>query len=293
MVFVAGLGHSGTTLTEMLLTRRPSICGLGETWFYVSDTKNRRLAEGPATRRCSCGSSVEDCPVWGPYLGWWRRHPSSTYTERYRRLIDIVATTDPHSEVLVDSSKYVDPLRSIAAALDSGDLGNLELVVVHVVKDVRGWVESQQRRRGGGTIRAARAFRRWRHGNEELASSIRQARPARHLTISYEDLCFDTDATVARLCDAVGVEATAGMDRPESGHGHLGFGNRMRLDPVTSSALRYDSRWMTRVGLGALYALFPGVRRANEALVYGRLDSHDPFDVKLARRSGHRDQRNR
>jgi hypothetical protein len=55
IVYIAGAGHSGTTLLDLLLGNHPGIAAVGEL---------NRLSLTPATRRCACGELVVACPYW-------------------------------------------------------------------------------------------------------------------------------------------------------------------------------------------------------------------------------------
>jgi hypothetical protein len=57
--YVFGAGHSGSTLLDVLLSRHPTIQGLGEV---------HRLSLSPATRLCGCGGTLLTCPYWRPVV---------------------------------------------------------------------------------------------------------------------------------------------------------------------------------------------------------------------------------
>jgi hypothetical protein len=62
-VYIAGRGHSGSTLLTLLLARHPRIAAVGELSLLplqiVRDKSTRWVG------RCSCGERTQGCPVWG------------------------------------------------------------------------------------------------------------------------------------------------------------------------------------------------------------------------------------
>ena len=63
IIYVLGLGHSGSTVLDMLLATAGKAVGLGQVW--------RVLREDFATskeRVCSCGETALNCPLWGSVL---------------------------------------------------------------------------------------------------------------------------------------------------------------------------------------------------------------------------------
>ena len=57
VLFIGGLGRSGTTLLERLVSELPGVCGLGE----VVHLWERALRDD---ERCGCGRAFSQCPFW-------------------------------------------------------------------------------------------------------------------------------------------------------------------------------------------------------------------------------------
>src|SRR5450755_566845 len=57
VVYLGGLGRSGTTLLERLLGELPGVCSVGE----VVHLWQRGIAEA---ERCGCGEPLPGCPFW-------------------------------------------------------------------------------------------------------------------------------------------------------------------------------------------------------------------------------------
>ena len=66
-VYIAGRGHSGSTLLTLLLARHPRVAAVGE----LSLLPLQIARDGDGTRwvgQCGCGERPLDCPVWGSLL---------------------------------------------------------------------------------------------------------------------------------------------------------------------------------------------------------------------------------
>ncbi len=159
ILYLGGLGRSGTTIIERLLGELPGVCPVGE----VVHLWLRGVTDG---ERCGCGEPFPLCPFWrqvgklafggwdqvdGRYVEGLRRQIDRTrripalalprltgrerrvldeYTGYYRRIYAAVAAVSGTSCV-IDSSKHP----SLAFCLSWQP--DLDLRVVHVVRDPR------------------------------------------------------------------------------------------------------------------------------------------------------------
>lgn len=163
VLFLAGIGRSGTTLLERVLGEVPGVTALGE----VMHLWERGIVRG---ERCGCGQPFRECPFWeavgeAAFGGWQhvdaarmaalkhrvdrasrvplvalRRHGAladdareyaATYAALYRAAREVAG-----GGVVVDSSKQV----SLAWCLRA-DPG-IDLRVVHCLRDSRGVAHS-------------------------------------------------------------------------------------------------------------------------------------------------------
>ncbi len=171
VLYLGGLGRSGTTLLDRLLGELPGAISLGE----VVHLWERGVVGG---ERCGCGASFGDCAFWREVgqvaFGGWervdierlralraavdrtrhipalarRRLPAATrervdaYVSYYVRLYRAVAEVSG-ARVLIDSSKQASLagcLRwaAVTGAAGSAPGGAIDLRVLHVVRDSRG-----------------------------------------------------------------------------------------------------------------------------------------------------------
>ena len=139
------------------------------------------------------------------------------------------------ASVFVDASKERLRARYLQRYVDP------ELRVIHLVRDVRGVVESTLRR-GKLRISASDAARRWARTNSAIMRSVKTVDPDRRLLVRYEDLCTDLLGTMRRLFAFCGVDPEVDVSRIVSREQHL-IGNSMRLAGV--GEVRLDERWRT------------------------------------------------
>src|SRR5680860_160514 len=124
VLFIGGLGRSGTTLIEKLLNELPDTFAVGETvHMWERGVRDHE--------RCGCGESFEDCPNWSAigdqaFGGWDKVNLDRIIdlrwsTDRSRRLPRIMSSHKTH-EITADQQEYLDHLRPVllAAAEVSG-----------------------------------------------------------------------------------------------------------------------------------------------------------------------------
>ena len=86
-------------------------------------------------------------------------------------------------------------------------------------------------------------FQDWYRTNKHILRTIRRLKlPA--VTLSYEDLCLNTDATLSTLAEFLGVRLSLDPLGAGGAHNHNVFGNRLRHDPERRKKLSYDYQWL-------------------------------------------------
>jgi Sulfotransferase family len=277
VVYLGGVGRSGSSLVARLLDETPDVAAVGE----VVRLWERGVAED---ERCSCGRRFRTCPFWRAvgdvgFGGWDRldaehvvdlklrtgrlrhvprlvapwspsaaRRTAAEYAGFYARLYDAVREVSG-CPVVVDASKNV----SLAAVL--GRSPDVDLRVVHLVRDVPGVAHSWCKRLGrpetdGATMMPT--YPPWLVGvwwtTENALFHGLQARGTPTLRLRYEDLAGDPVAAldaIRRFADLppVGYPFLDG-DRGHLRRGHTFGGNPMRFDsgPVQVDV---DDGWRT------------------------------------------------
>jgi len=137
------------------------------------------------------------------------------------------------AKVLADSSKLPHRLKFLLR------IPELDIKVIHLVRDGRGVVHTCIRDNRWSVAKSAMEWRRGIRAAEKLLSRL----PVSQWTqVRYEDLCADPRKTLEQLCMFVELDPSGVTLDFRSASLHV-FGNKMRLD--STSEIRLDERWKT------------------------------------------------
>lgn len=281
VLYLGGLGRSGTTLIERLLGELPGICSMGE----VVHLWQRGIAED---ERCGCGTPFRECPFWqrvgeSAFAGWdevdvsrvaaltrtvartrhiprLAKHPRgryraalTEYLSYYRSLYGAVREVSG-CRAVVDSSKHA------ALALCLSRSPGMDLRVIHVVRDSRAvaysWAKAVRRPDAATESFMTRwspwtSATQWNLQNAALHLLARTGAPS--LRVRYEDLARDPVAVVADIARFAGVEPDREALRflgggekaagwAELGVHHTASGNPMRFT-TGRITIKPDDAW--------------------------------------------------
>ncbi len=297
VLYIVGVGRSGSTLLERMLGAVPGSVNTGE----LNAVFSRVAAQD---QRCGCGERFSACPFWrsvGQHaFGGWsqvaermaalqprlvrQRHLPALITGRaparylqeldeyldtYHRLYQAIATISG-ADVVVDASKATAQLFALRR------LGSLDIRVLNLVRDSRGvassWskagVSKPQSVDGDamGTYAPHRLAMLW--AALQLESAALSAGASHATRVRYEDLVADPRATLERALVGLGLPPAAGaLDHvgPASvtlGPSHGVAGNRSRFVEGRIK-LELDEAWRS--------TLAPRSRRVVTALTLPQL----------------------
>jgi hypothetical protein len=312
LLYIAGHWRSGSTLLDRLLGHAEGFTSVGE---LVLLWKHGVQDNAP----CSCGASFTECDFWRTVLRGaggvdqlafyeqlrsdmacihsrlkqrlttpWKRvpdhEPAPALADGLPKLYRAIATAC-NSDVVVDSSK------TVSYALLLHRLPDIDLHLLHIVRDSRAVAYSRQRRKSlfpahdavqymgrAGPLSSATKWLVRNTGVEYI-----KGRGVKHLLVRYEDLAVSPRQTLDRIGDflGVGIEGLQFMtdNSVRLTPGHLVSGNPMRFTHGTI-AIRPDSEW--RKNMRLLEKLMVTAITSPMLLRYGY------FDWPLARRTGNR-----
>ncbi len=280
VLFIGGLGRSGTTLLERVLGELPGVTALGE----VVHLWQRDVVDD---ERCACRQRFSRCPFWsavgqGAYGGWDNldvqrvlqlqrtvdrtRHiprlaapwlPPATraavteYVSHYERVY-AAAAAQSGARLIVDSSKNA----SLAYCLRWSTA--IDLRVLHLVRDARGvaysWTKQVTRPESDGDemtrYSPVHSALLWGAHNTAFALLGRRGVAVRRLR--YEQLVARPRATTAALADWLELPAGPAQldyltdERVTLGPCHSAAGNPMRFT-TGLVRLRRDDAWRTQL----------------------------------------------
>jgi hypothetical protein len=234
VVYLAGLGRSGSTLLERLLGEMPGACPAGE----VVHLWQRGIRDG---ERCGCGQPFPACPFWQAvgqeaFGGWGqvdvdgiarlraqvdrarvlpqlaspalrrRLQPAlGEYVGYYQRMYAAIGQVSG-SPVVIDSSKHA----SLAFCLRTSP--GIDLRVIHMVRDSRAvaysWSKIVDRPEADAgsqmsTYPPASAAMRWNLQNSALQLLAQLGTPT--LRVKYEDFTADPAGTLGEIAAFAGL----------------------------------------------------------------------------------------
>lgn len=278
VLYIGGLGRSGSTLLNDLVAQHKEVISVGE----VNRLLDRGLLDD---QTCGCTHPFSTCELWtrvGERLGGWdnldphellrqrdaidrnrhihkllfpERFPNATiplegYGEWYGKML-VAVRDSSEASVVIDSTK------AISNALLLRHLNMIDLRLVHLVRDSRGvaysWTKAQKKAEQGDDrmmdqFHPAHMAWRWLTWNTLFANFDKIGVPV--LRVRYEDLIADPQDTVERVLAFGGLEKT-----------ELDFidGQTITLEPTHSIAgnpsrfktgemeLRPDEAWRTEL----------------------------------------------
>jgi hypothetical protein len=298
VLFLGGLGRSGTTLLERALGELPGVCTLGE----VVHLWQRDLR---GDERCGCGVRFSGCAFWASVgeeaFGGWRRvdvdrvlalqaavdrtrhipqlagglvgaarlarvtEYAGYYTAIYRAAARVTG-----ARLLVDSSKHSALAHCLRWAVAQPGDAPIDLRIAHVVRDARGvaysWTKTVARPEAEGVAvmtrySPARSALLWNGHNAAFDLIRRCGVPV--VRLRYEDFLADPRRVLREVATFAGLDVS-GNPLHFLGHDHVDLraGHSAAGNPMRFTTgrvpLRPDEAWRA--------ALPPGQRRLVRAL---------------------------
>ncbi len=282
VVYIAGAGRSGSTILGNVLGQIEGYTHIGEVYFIWSHGLIHNFL-------CGCGLPVQACPTWiavfkdayggmdrvdpramirqfKRYFGSRNRPPGlnrsgsspRTYEQQalvtsLEKLYHAVGSVN-RASVVVDSSKNHLQLSALSM------MQNVELYVLHLVRDPRGVAYSNQkvRQRIGNRkdehmsrLTAWESSAKWLSRN--LYVQLMARRPGtRYQLLRYEDFIDNPRATLSRLLNWTNETAELSFLHEQSKvdmlvHQHTIFGNPSRFQTGQQITLRLDNAWKSKL----------------------------------------------
>lgn len=286
VLYIGGLGRSGSTLLERCVGQVPSVACVGE----VVHLWERGLRDD---ERCGCGQAFSDCTFWqrvgkAAYGGWDKVDVDSVLAlkssvdrlRHARRLLDPPTHGDwardlrrygdlltrlyagvlevSGAEVVVDASKHA------STALVLRTAPGIDLKVLHVVRDspavAYAWTKRIPRPEAApgeymASWRPARTVAQWTAANVLLDRAARAGTPTK--LVRYEDFVAEPRATLSGVLEFMGRDGS---------NGALSFvdGRQITLTPshtVAGNPMRFTNGPIEVASDDAWQSAFPGSKQ--------------------------------
>jgi len=265
VVFIASAPRSGSTLLELILSSHSKCFGIGEA-YLLFDPYKCRINE-INKELCGCGNYIDKCEFWKNKIEVIRFNRKRSLKNCYEIILSDKTTLE---NIVIDSSKLVRALKVLIS------IDNINLKIIHLVKDVRSFIVSQQdsyRRRElslkkvlkrayiSGAFRylmKTRIFNAhyWYLKNLEIMHFVKKYRVP-SIIVRYEDLCILPQKTLKNICRFLNLEFEEEMLDIRNAKSHNVFGNRMRFQKEKRTEILYDYRWFYKNEWLMPYVLFP------------------------------------
>lgn len=236
IIFIVGLGHSGSTMLSALLSCYKNVMAMGEVYCALG-TKKTITTNHDKNRPCTCGKTLATCPIWSKYL----EHPDHNdgeFTDRYKILLKHTPLCTEH--VIVDSSKNIHLIQDMKLLSNDSDL---QCHIVFLVKDIRSWVASmgKQNRNNpkNSLIGKIRCSISWFRTNRKILKEI-QTSGLYYTQISYEQLCADPDTQCQHILSQATHKPMGTYQIDTSSNAHLTYGNAARHNMQRLLRVTYD-----------------------------------------------------
>ena len=300
IIYIASEPRAGSTFLQLLLATHPHVAGLGEIAQVIRRAKLAQN-EGDKLPPCSCGARQENCPFWSPLLP---ELLDSTPQDAHRKIRAHFAQQFP-GKVLIDSSKATAPLSQYYASAPAS--ADLDVRVLYVIRDFRGWVPSVHKHRHNVAnwalettpaylVPTVKQFRRERHSLKfgYVQDSYRWMLRTRgaldflaksglpHLIVSYEELVFNLEKQARRIGNFLGMSFEHDLSDLSRATAHELYGSPiLKTSAVKRSRISYDHSWLSDSRSALLSPLLLPVHAFNSH-VYRDLAESPPRNLKRA-----------
>jgi|GEM_PF-4559426 len=232
-----GVGHSGSTFLQMLLSAHEQMVGLGEISLLIKNMHENNISPSKMPD-CSCGAKAVDCEMWGDFLASSENGNDDIQT--FEKIINRFKVKFPN-KILVDSSKNLQSFKKYYKEISSLDV---EVSVILLVRDFRSWVISREKnnkrkhRKDYGLVYNAH---KWYYRNRRKLKFLHKNNFP-YTVISYEDLVLQKEKSLKKITELLNI--TNQFTDLKNAEMHDIYGNRMKNDPSKSKQFFYDNKWM-------------------------------------------------
>lgn len=254
VIYIAGLGHSGSTILDMSLGCGKNVIGLGEIMAYVR--RKDKMYDLKST--CSCGKKGFECDFWKDTLAIVNQ--ANNETKAYFKIVEYFFEKYGSDKVLVDSSKnsysYLQKLNK-----------DYDLKVIFLTRDFRSWAFSMSTRKKTPVFYA---ILRWWAEIKKLELMLKKMN-IEYLNVGYEEFALYPEFVLKKIAQYCKIDFQETMLNPSLTNSHIIAGNIVRADKEANNSIRYDARWMTSFKMSFWGGIFSFMNRFNKKRVYSNI----------------------
>jgi hypothetical protein len=283
-VYILGLGHTGTTLLDMILGSHTHMFSLGEMHVFDDWLRDNNI--------CTCGKSITNCGFWSQVLQKYQKdsyipseivdmHPTQLYwqhnyrIDRYRHLLSIACVKYLPSKLclsairalapelyvrtnnandLLDAAEFICGKRILIDS--SKDAMRMKLIyclrpsntkIIFLTRDARGWLASRIRQTGESPDIAAK---RWINYHHQFLRVLKTIPTSSYRHVHYEAISRQPNETIEKICHFLNVPFEDQMLSYRDEIHHNICGNPMRMG--NERRIIEDLRWRSFLTPSAL-----------------------------------------
>ncbi len=246
LVYILGLEHSGTTLTDHLLSSQPNVIGLGEVSSYFSPSHMRYYLKecGDLDDHdiCSCGSQWSKCEFWSSLNHLNGGFSDLPLESKYIELVKHFSSLYGTDSVIVDSSKNLASLQQVLNMAQRANISKDDIAIVLCIKDVRSFAASMIKRSENkpSLLSVMRSFNYWLGQNRKFLKFLDTSDLCSCVSL-YEALCSAPNVEMEKCLARIGL----GSNKDISIHhnsSHIAMGNK-GFTMRNREKIVYDSSW--------------------------------------------------
>ena len=258
IVYISSLGHSGSTLLDVILNQHHDVQSSGEVMFH-DEWVNKNL-------RCTCKKLMNKCSFWTSILDENFKILGSVneigYMNNSFELFNNIKKSTGKN-IIIDSSKSNDRLNILLQDR------RLEIKVIHLIRNGYGVINSisKSHHRPAKSnnnqktipVNILIGILRWIRRNLALKRLMEKHRINDYLQIRYEDLCEKPMSEIKKLCEFIDIDFQEEMAKPKLLNCHNIGGSRWRFSDKPIQ-INLDEKWRAELGRGSkfLFMLFAG-----------------------------------
>ena len=247
IVYICSLGHSGSTLLDIMINQHSDIQSVGEIMFFDEWVKNNN--------KCTCLKLINECLFWTCVIprcfnGLGSVKDSSYLDNSYKLFKEIKDLTG--KTIILDSSKSVKRLNMLL------EDNRLDVKIIHLVRNGLGVVNSLKKSYERSAINdnqnktkiagALKGTIRWIRRNLAFYTLMKSHGIDNYLEVRYEDLCMNPDIELENICSFIELDYDKKMIKPSLNHCHNIGGSRWRFSDQPIN-IKLDEKWKVELSL--------------------------------------------
>lgn len=228
--FIAGTGHSGSTLLGLLLGNHSTsfFCGEGKKSLYLGRERS------PDHKRF-CKFCGPECPIWGQLA-------LDTEQDLYEQLTQrIFEKQNQHKILMIDSSSGISWIQKQLKLLEPT---TVQIYLIFLQRDGRGVVNSYRRKYPERNF--TEIIKKWLDSIQQSQALFDQF-TSKKMVLHYEELALHTDTVLKNLCEFLEIPYEPKMLNFSHSEYHVLGGNNGTQYLVAQSQAKAEEQFLGRM----------------------------------------------